>query len=465
MWKKNNIKKELLIHFLLFSLVIVTILWLIQFISFRSFYKDQRKNDLQSVANKIEKSKNSLSFYENLNNYALDKSVCIEIDNSDYNQLFNSTYFGKGCSTSKQETFQYKFDFINSKEKEKIYEQKNRIDQTDTMIYAMKLDNNQFIFISTSIEPTDSITSLILKQLIVITLLIVILSIILANLISNHISKPIKEVNEYAKKLAKKDFVSPINTTSNILEINELSTTLQYAQKELGKTEELRRDLMANVSHDLKTPLTMIKANAEICKDLHQDNKEKREKDMDTIISEVNRLTILVNDILTLSKMESLQEELNYEQIDLKDLIETIIKRYEILEETEKYNFECIFPKKKVFIEADKKKLEQVLYNLINNAINYTGEDNHITIKVSDKENIIVEITDTGKGIKEEDIPYIWDKYYKNQKKHKRNLVGTGLGLSIVKNILEEHKYNYGVKSKIGKGTTFYFEIPKEKEK
>ena len=143
MWKKNNIKKELLIHFLLFSLVIVTILWLIQFISFRSFYKDQRKNDLQSVANKIEKSKSSLSFYENLNNYALDKSVCIEIDNSDYNQLFNSTYFGKGCSTSKQETFQYKFDFINSKEKEKIYEQKNRIDQTDTMIYAMKLDNNQ----------------------------------------------------------------------------------------------------------------------------------------------------------------------------------------------------------------------------------------------------------------------------------------------------------------------------------
>ena len=114
---------------------------------------------------------------------------------------------------------------------------------------------------------------------------------------------------------------------------------------------------------------------------------------------------------------------------------------------------------------SDKKKLEQVLYNLINNAINYTGEDNHITIKVSDKENILVEITDTGKGIKEEDIPYIWDKYYKNQKKHKRNLVGTGLGLSIVKNILEEHKYNYGVKSKVGKGTTFYFEIPKEKEK
>ena len=464
MWKKNNLKAELLKYFLIFSLVILTILWVFQFISFRSFYKEQRKNDLKSVAQTIEKKKSSPSFYETLNTLALDKSVCIEIDNSDYNRLFNSTYFGRGCSTSSQETYQYKFDFINSSEKEKTYEQNNNKEKIDTMIYALKLDSNHFIFISTSLDPTDSITSLIWKQLLVITILIIILSFFLAQLIANHISKPIKEINENAKKLAKKDFNNPITPTSNILEIKELSETLQYAQKELSKTEELRRDLMANVSHDLKTPLTMIKANAEICKDLHQNNKEKREKDMDTIISEVNHLTILVNDILTLSKMESMTEELNIEEIDIKELIDKIINRYAVLEETEKYTFECIYPEEEIIIKADSKKLEQVLYNLINNAINYTGEDNHITIKVKDLDTIKIEIIDTGKGIKEEDLPYIWDKYYKNQKKHKRNLVGTGLGLNIVKNILEEHHFPYGVKSKIGKGTTFYFEIPKEKE-
>ena len=117
---------------------------------------------------------------------------------------------------------------------------------------------------------------------------------------------------------------------------------------------------------------------------------------------------------------------------------------------------------KSIFIEADKKKIEQVIYNLINNAINYTGSDNLVEIKITNKENILVEIIDTGKGIKKEDINHIWDKYYKNNKKHKRNLIGTGLGLSIVKNILEEHNYQYGVLSEKDKGSTFYFIINKK---
>ncbi len=464
MWK-NNLKTEILKYFLIFSIVILSFLWVFQVFSFRSFYKEQRKNDLENVAKKIDKNKTSSNLYETINNLALEKSVCVEIDNSNYYSLFNSTYFGRGCATSQQETYQYKFDFINSNQKEKTYEQRNQRDQTDTMIYALKLDNNNYIFISTSLDPTDSFTLLILKQISIITILIIILSVFLAQIIANHISKPIKTINEDAKKLAKKDFSNTFQNKSNILEIKELSDTLQYAQQELSKTDELRRDLMANISHDLKTPLTMIKANAEICKDLHQNNKEKREKDMDTIITEVNRLTILVNDILSLSKMESLTEELKIENINLKELINDIIKQYSILEETEKYTFECIYPKEEIIIKADHKKLEQVLYNLINNAINYTGEDNKVIIKATNKEKIKIEIIDSGKGIKEEEIPYIWDKYYKNQKNHKRNLVGTGLGLSIVKKILEEHKFQYGVQSKEGKGTTFFFEIPKEKEK
>ena len=101
----------------------------------------------------------------------------------------------------------------------------------------------------------------------------------------------------------------------------------------------------------------------------------------------------------------------------------------------------------------------------MNNAINYTGEDNLVNITVKkEKKNIRVEIQDTGKGINKEDIPYIWDKYYKNKKKHKRNLVGTGLGLSIVKKILEEHNYKYGVNTTKGHGTIFYFEIQKKEE-
>ena len=114
-------------------------------------------------------------------------------------------------------------------------------------------------------------------------------------------------------------------------------------------------------------------------------------------------------------------------------------------------------------VKADEKKISQVIYNLVNNAINYTGEDKTVTVKIRIINEVVrVEVIDSGKGIKEEDIPYIWDKYYKNKKKHKRNLVGTGLGLSIVKNILLNHGFNYGVISSKNKGSTFYFEIKKD---
>ena len=115
-----------------------------------------------------------------------------------------------------------------------------------------------------------------------------------------------------------------------------------------------------------------------------------------------------------------------------------------------------------IILKADKKKLNQVIYNLINNAINYTGDDNTVTVKVTDsRKQVKVEIIDTGKGIKKEDIDRIWDKYYKSDKQHKRNMIGTGIGLSIVKNIFVLHDYEYGVTSKKDHGSNFYFYIKK----
>ena len=161
--------------------------------------------------------------------------------------------------------------------------------------------------------------------------------------------------------------------------------------------------------------------------------------------------------------MQSNIEDLNIEEFDLISLIDEILARYKVLKETENYKLIFIHRVKKALVNADKKKIEQVIYNLINNAINYTGDDNTVKIKVNNSDNCyLVEIIDTGKGIKEKDIPYIWEKYYKNKKKHKRNLVGTGLGLSIVKNILELHNFEHGVNTVINKGSTFYFKVNKK---
>ena len=155
------------------------------------------------------------------------------------------------------------------------------------------------------------------------------------------------------------------------------------------------------------------------------------------------------------------KETLNIEKFDIIELIRDILKRYQIIKETENYNLILESPQS-IIVKADKKRISQVIYNLINNAINYTGDDLKVTIRITENQkDCKIKIIDTGKGIDEKDLPNIWNRYYKKEKNHKRNVVGTGLGLSIVKNILEQHNFKYGVNSIKNKGTTFYFQIKK----
>ena len=458
---KNSLKNTLLKYFLFFSITILSFLWILQTILFSSFYKEQKMNDVYYVSSKLKNYKNNSNFYQEISSLAIDKGVCIEINNNNYDLLYQSNYMGKGCIYNKETTYSYKFDFITNNKIDEKYFIKNNKYKNETFIYALRLNNGEYAFINTSIEPIDGTVFLIRKELIVITIIVLILSYIMAYYLSNHISKPIKNMNDKARILATGNFDVEFLDNSKILEIEELSQSLNYAKNELNSMDEMKRDLLANVSHDLKTPLTLIKGTAEMLEDLHKDNPEKRLSDVQTITEEVDRLTNLVNDILDLSRMNSIQEKLFLEDFDLVNLIQSILKRYDVLKETEKYEFVFHYPKDSIIIHADKKKMEQVIYNLVNNAIQYTGDDNTIYIDIIIDKDITIKIRDTGKGIDDKEIPFIWDKYYKNKKKHKRNLVGTGLGLSIVKKILDQHHFSYGVESIKNQGTTFYFSITK----
>lgn len=462
-FQKNSLHSKIWEYFLLFSIFILGFLWIFQVLFFKQFYRYRKTKDIETVTKIIQRNKDSDELASIINQSSFDRSVCVEVVNEEAYTLYSSIFFGKGCITNKEDSLKYKKDFIRSGERKARYDLINPMFDNHTLVKAIKLDNKTFAFVNTSIDPIDGTTSLLQTQLIIVTIVILILSFIISYFISHHISFPIVKINRSAKKLAKGEFRTVFDAGEDILELRELADTLNYTRDELAKTEELRQDLMANVSHDLKTPLTMIKAYAEMGRDLHENHPIKRKEDMDIIMDEVDRLTILVDDILTLSSMQSEINELNIVEFDLVTLVEQILHRYHFLQETENYQFVFKHKKKKVLIRADKKKLEQVIYNLINNAINYTGSDNKVIITITTKNHLVkVSIRDTGKGIKEEDLPYIWDRYYKNSKKHKRNLVGTGLGLSIVKTILELHQYSYGVDSKKNKGTVFYFEIKKE---
>ena len=401
----------------------------------------------------------STNIIESMDDITLDNNICLEYmdyygNKYYYNNKISSCLLGRNKIIDKELV-----KFKQSGEETAFEKILNPINNSVSLLYCIKKGNG-YIFLFTSLEDIGTTTSLIKNQLIYVTLLAILFSIIIALFLSRRIAKPISDMTKKAEKLAEGNYNVQF-TTTGIKEIDELANTLNYLEQEVSKTDEYRRDLMANVSHDLKTPLTMIKAYAEMIRDITLDNKEKTKENLNVIIDETDRLNILVNDILELSKLQNNQDNLNIEKFDIVELINDILKRYQIIKETENYNLILESPSS-ITVKADKKRISQVIYNLINNAINYTGDDLTVTIRITENaKDCKIEIIDTGKGIDEKDLTNIWNRYYKKEKNHKRNVVGTGLGLSIVKNILEQHHFKYGVNSIKDKGTTFYFQVKK----
>lgn len=458
---KKSINTKIWFYMSLFSILILIFLWSFQILFLDAYYEHRKASDMQTIANEIGLNYKNANSLEEFINYLEDVSykhgVCINITTNDNN--YPISFMNRDCMRNNS-LDSYKEEFMNSNKSIKKYITSNIEDKNKTLVYGIRLSNDTALYVSTSLVPIDATVSILKSQFIYVTVIVLVLSFIVSYFISRMLSKPIVKITNSSLELARGNYDANFKEDTGIKEIDELSETLDKTSKELAKTDELRKDLMANVSHDLKTPLTMIKAYSEMVRDITYKDKEKREKNLNTIIEEADRLNNLVNDILSLSVIESKMLILDKNQFDITELVNNILNRYEIY--TEKDNYKFIFEfNEPIIIEADQAKIEQVFYNLINNAINYVGEDKEIVINfIKEKNNLRVEIADHGPGIETQELDYIWDKYYRSKKNHKRSTAGTGLGLSIVKRIFELHNFKYGVKSEKGKGTTFYFTIP-----
>ena len=460
--KESSLRLKILKFLIVFSVAILGFLWFFQVIFLNTYYEWVKTKEIASIATKISKSYNSENYETALDSITYTEGVCIEIIDSN-NQVYSSSIYNRGCmgALSNDSTYSYyRNELLNSNTNKKIYKlDSNR--GSKMIIYVLKLNDGNYLIVNASLMPLNSTVNILSRQLVYVTIIVLLLSFILAYFIAKRISRPIVKLNNTANKMAGGNHDIVFDTKSDIIELNSLADTLNMANNELAKTDELRRELMANVSHDLKTPLTMIKAYAEMVRDLTYNNKEKRDSNLNTIIDEANRLNLLVNDILELSKMQSNVVELNIERFDLDELIKTVVDRFSYLEETKNFKFEYKGIKN-AYVSADKRKIEQVIYNLIGNATNYVKDDKTVIVKLSLENNkYLVEVIDHGTGIEEDKLDLIWDKYYRTDKLHKRNTIGTGLGLSIVKHIFMLHNLEYGVKSKKNKGTTFYFKMSK----
>ena len=341
---------------------------------------------------------------------------------------------------------------------ELIPEQPYDEDVSALYIQIVHTDDRQeyVIMLDAVLTPMSATVSTLKTQFFWIVALLLLAAVLFAYLMSRRISEPLVRMNEAAKQLACGNY--DVEFAGNgYRETRELAQTLNVAAQELSKTDRLQKELIANVSHDLRTPLTMIAGYSEAMRDLPGENTPEN---VQVIIDETEHLTHLVNDMLDLSRLNAGAREICQERFDLTAAVQSILQRYERLMQYDGYNI-SFDAKRQAWVEADRTMILQVVYNLINNAINYAGDDRWVGVeqRISD-ERVRILVHDHGAGISEEELPLIWDRYYKVDRVHRRATVGTGLGLSIAKGVLDMHGAVYGVQSERGQGSTFWFELP-----
>lgn len=459
--KAKSIKMKSMIAFTALSISFLVIIWLFQAIFFTTIYEGIKSRETKNILNTIKKSYSTNEDYKNeLQDISVQQNASIiifSVENENINLIYN---------TSRKTTEQEVISYINSvilymgKNTETNFISDNRHDFKTLTCSSTETTGSVTIYycVSSPIVPLENVRDSFNYLLIFISIGVVCLTLIGAYILSAEISKPITKMATQAKEINNSNKLIPFEE-SNYTEINELSDTLNYAISELQKTDKIRKEVIANVSHELKTPLTMIKSYTELIKDISGDNKEKRQQHLDVIYKEATRLEYLLNDMMDYSKLES--GIITYNKVWF-NLSESLHKFYTIYSEQHP-NFKIFITcPKKVLIFADKQRIEQVITNLLNNAINYSKSTLEITInlkKIPNEKFYKLEIIDKGVGISEENLEHIFDRHFRSASA-KRTTIGSGIGLSIVKSILNDHNYQFGVISKENEGSNFYIIFP-----
>jgi len=464
----------------LLSFGIITLIILFQVVLIKPYYRNSKIQTINSFINDLEYN---IIDNENINVDNIDKvtystlnnNFCVLVFNKNGKAIYNSDSLGEGCLLTQNININgevvnpinnglFMIDLFNDDVEYQLSITNDKSNQ-EMILYGEVIKNklaNYYVFVNSPIEPFESVTNFIASQYLLLILLVGVISFSLALFLSNRLAKPIIKMNHSANKLAGGNYNTHFEGNS-YSEINELAETLNDATYKLSKVDELRKDLIANVSHDIKTPLTMIKAYAEMIIDISGDVKEKREEHLNVIIKEVDYLDVLIKDMQELSKMQAGYIVINRMNVDLVSIVKDTILLFDALLDSRHI---------KVVLEGvdscityvDGIKIQQVIYNFLSNAIKHSNDNSNIIINIIQNEDITrLEVKDFGSGIPSEDLAYVWDRYYKIDKQFKRNIdKSTGLGLAIVKAILEAHNAKYGVKSKINSGSLFYFELTRE---
>lgn len=465
-----SLKGKIGLYLFVFAAVLITLLFVFQMMLLEPMYEHEKIDSVKKTGDAIANAIDEDDLTDVLFATSMHNDTCISVTYNDASLTEGNqfcTVFSNMSTETKSELIGYA-----SVSKNNTYVAvhdrslgKGSSRDTDSsfkdIIYTRIVkadDGDAIIMVYSGISPVSATRSTLSVQLLYITLMIVAAIVILTFLINRNIAKPLTEINQSAKQLPQGRYeVNP--KTNKYREAEELNETLAQAANDIQKADKAKRDLIANVSHDLRTPLTMISGYGEMMRDLPG---EKTDENCQVIIDEAQRLNVLVNDLLDLSRLQENKIRLEKTIFDLSAMLDQQLKKYDVYTYQEGFNIEH-YLLGEVLINADLKRMEQVFNNFMTNAINYSGKNKHIIVRETlspDGSEVKVEIQDFGEGIAKDKINDIWDRYYKIDKEHIRAVQGSGIGLSIVKQVLELHGFKYGVISDEGKGSTFWFKCP-----
>lgn len=463
----RSIKFKTWLYFILFTGFLMIVLWFLQVLFLNNFYEVMKVSQTEKVVKNIKTSYVSSSykdFIKKTEKISDSNDIYIYISSFDGDTMYfkpsgdntSSRYYLEQINTVNQRLFSEQKTYITLRIKG---QDDSKITLACGIILTGKDKTPLIVYVFSPLWPVSSTIQILTNQLVYVTFIALALACLISFYLSVRITRPIRKISNSAERLAGGEY-GIVFKGGHYTEINNLADTLTRASIELEKSDMMQKDLIANVSHDLRTPLTMIKSYAEMIKDISGNNPEKREAHLNVIIEETDRLNTLVGDLLTISRMQSGKMTLNPGSFNITDAANSILNTYRIMEDSEGYHFELNSPARFI-VNGDEDKIKQVISNLVTNAMKFCGEDKTVIVTLKKRGRMILcRVEDHGIGIAPSELGHVWERYYKSSSNMVRSAEGSGLGLSIVKEILTLHKVDFGVDSTVGQGTTFWFELP-----
>ena len=435
----NSIRTTTLFSFVLFALLLVFVLWCLSNFFISTYFEKARSQEVLPTAEALKTQYRQDR--ENFETYAVQTAgsngIYIRIASKNEVLEYDGTRSVRdtGMFSSDIDRVLVKLaDSQNESVTETIVE-----GSSPRLVYASYISSPtepSIIYIIAPLHP-DEVTIRILKDLLIyISIILLALSFLLAYALSGRITDPIEHLTEAATELSQGKYDVTFDG-SQFTETKELARALSKASYEMEKTDFYQKEII----------------------DISGDDKDKRNADLQIIISETERLNRLVSDMLSVSNLQSNNVELHMETFDLTEAARDVYESFRVLQDSE--GFEIQFhPCKPTYVVGDRSRLTQVMNNFVSNAVKYSGDNKFVDIRlVKASRKITFHCIDHGMGIPSDEISHVWDKYYRTSANHRRGIEGTGLGLSIVKGILSLHNAKYGVESEEGKGSDFWFEM------